>query len=275
LAEFLTQLSPLVLVVLFGAGLLSGIINTVGGGGSVVTLPALIFAGLPASVANATNRIGIIAQNAAGIHQFRGYKIREDHLSWRLMLVAAVGAVLGARLAAYIDDSQFEVILGFVMLGLLVLMLTRPKPHLTKSGSPEDAWSPLSMGKRVGLLASFFGLGIYAGFIQAGMGIMVLLILGYYLRMDLVRGNYIKMVVILGLSLIALVTFVSSGVRVDWLAGIVCASGQILGAWIGAWIATRGGERWIVIIMAVVILLSSAKLLGVLRPLEAMIGLPG
>jgi len=262
--EFLTQLPPLVLLLLFGAGLIAGIVNTVGGGGSVVTLPALIFAGLPGSVANATNRIGIIAQNFAAIGKFRKYKVREDHLSWRLMVVAAVGAVIGAVLAAYIPDRQFEFILGLLMLGLLALMLVRPKPDLSPNGAPENAWVGLSTRKRVGLLTSFFVLGIYAGFIQAGMGIMILLVLGYFLRMDLVRGNYIKLVVILGLSFIALGTFMLSGVRIDWLAGIVCAAGQIIGAWIGAWIATQGGEKWIVLIMAVVILFSSAKLLGLI-----------
>jgi uncharacterized membrane protein YfcA len=262
--ELLTQLSPVVLLLLFLAGIVAGIINTIGGGGSVVTLPVLIFAGLPGSVANATNRIGIIAQNVAAIRKFRQYKVREDHLSWRLMIVAAVGAFLGARLAAYMPDREFEFILGLLMLGLLALMLARPKPHLTKNGAPEDAWTPLSTKGRVSLLASFFVLGVYAGFIQAGMGIMVLLVLGYFLRMDLVRGNYIKLVVILGLSFIALGTFLLSEVRIDWLAGIACALGQVVGAWIGAWIATRGGERWIVIIMAVVILFSSAKLLGLL-----------
>lgn len=259
--------------VLLVVGVGAGIINTVAGGGSVLTLPALIFVGLPADVANATNRIGLIAQNVTGIQQFHYHKVWERHLSWRLMIVAAVGAVLGAWFAAYLPEENFRTVLGVLMLGLLVLLLKQPKPHLVEEGAaPEDAWGPLSPRGRVGLLAVFFGLGIYAGFIQAGMGIMVVIALGWFLRMDLVRANFIKLVVILGLSVIALGTFMAAGVAIAWFAGFAAAGGQMIGAVIGSWVAVKKGEAWIKAIMTVAILLASGKLLNVDVWLRGLLG---
>lgn len=259
-------------LILFAAGLAAGIINTVAGGGSVITLPVLIFAGLPAGVANATNRIGLVLQNVTAIWRFRRSGVKESHLSWRCLAVAAVGAVFGVWLAVLIPDRRFEHVLAILMLILLVLILKKPKPHLVEE-APGDAWKPLSTRKRVLLLLSFFGLGVYAGFIQAGMGIMVLLTLGYLVRMDLVRGNYIKLVVILGLTFVALATFMIQGVPVAWIAGISTGSGQIVGALIGSWVAIEKGEKWIKVIMVTAIVLSSAKLLGVLDLILGLFGL--
>lgn len=259
------ELSILAYLALFAAGLAAGVMNTVGGGGSVITLPVLIFAGLPADVANATNRIGIIAQNITAIKNFRVNNVRESHLSWRLMIVASIAAVLGVWIADVIPNDEFEKILGVMMLLLLVLIIKQPKPKLISEGqAPQDAWQPMTTKGKAGLLVTFFFLGIYAGFIQAGMGIMILLVLGYFLRMDLVRGNYIKLIVILGLSFIALATFIIRGIAVDWFAGIATSCGQVLGAYAGTWIVFKKGEKWIKAIMIIAILASSAALLDMI-----------
>lgn len=247
-------------MLLFVAGLVAGVMNTVGGGGSVLTLPALIFLGLPADVANATNRIGIFAQNVVAVRQFHLSDIRENHLSWRISLAGVAGCVLGVFLAARIPPKQFEQVLGWFMLALLALILKRPKPHLV-SGAPRDCWTPLSARRRIIVLASFFVLGVYSGFLQAGVGIMILLTLGHLVAVDLVRGNYIKLVFILVCMPVSLLTFIASGVRVDWLAGMALTAGQMTGAYAGSWVAIRKGEKWILAILIVCILLSSGKLL--------------
>jgi uncharacterized membrane protein YfcA len=94
---------------------------------------------------------------------------------------------------------------------------------------------------------------------------MILVALGYLVEMDLVRGNYVKLVFILGLMIVALATFMLSGVDIEWVAGIAVTAGQIVGAYIGSWVAIKKGERWIVIILTVAIVMSSAKLLGLLE----------
>ncbi|MCX7718056.1 MAG: sulfite exporter TauE/SafE family protein [Candidatus Sumerlaeaceae bacterium] len=252
----------LVYVLLFAAGLIAGAVNTVAGAGSLLTLPALIFAGVPGVAANATNRIGIVVQGLTAVGEFHRRRVRENHLSWRLVVAGLGGAVLGAILAARIPDDQFEFLLGILMIVLLVLIVKSPKPHLLDNGAPEDAWSPLGTGRRAAVLGVFFLLGIYAGFLQAGVGIMILLALGYLVRLDLVRGNYIKLLFTLVHNAIAFGVFLFQGVDIAWVAGGVLTAGQALGALGGAWVAIHGGDRWIRIVMVVMVLASSAKLLG-------------
>lgn len=255
---------------LFVAGIIAGVMNTVGGGGSVVTLPVLLFAGLPADVANATNRIGIIAQNGVAVHGFRKAGVRGSSLGWRLVIATSLGAIVGAMLAIALPDQWFRPVLGVLMLLLLPLIVLRPKPKLLKDGAPPDPWEPLSLGQRVGLVASFLLLGVYGGFIQAGMGLMVLFVLSWFLRMDLMRANYIKLLVLLGPQVFALATFWARGVSVDLPAGILMAGGQMVGARVGTWVATKKGEGVIVAILAVSIILSSGELLGLRK---AVLGL--
>jgi len=246
--------------ILFLAGLAAGVINTVAGGGSVLTLPALIFAGVPAVAANATNRIGVIAQNCVAISRFRKEKVFENQLTWRVTLIGLGGAILGAFLASLLSDRHFELILAVLMLVLLVLILKKPKSRLLQEGVPEDAWSPLSANSKIGVLGTFFALGAYAGFLQAGVGIMTLVALGYLVRMDLVRGNYIKLVFILGVTTVAICTFLLRSVEIYWIAALSVTLGQMTGAYIGSWVALKKGEKWILIILTVAILASSAKL---------------
>lgn len=248
--------------ILFLAGMGAGIMNTVGGGGSVLTLPAMIFAGIPPTAANATNRIGIIAQGAMAIWQFRRGGIQEDATSWRVVAVGVPGAALGALLAAWIPDESFRVLLGYLMLGLLVLILLRPKPHLLADGTAASPWSLLDERGKLLTLVSFFFLGIYMGFLQAGGGIMILLALGYLMRLDLVRGNYVKLFFIFCLQLIAVGVFLATGVPIYWVAGISLFVGQICGAYMGSWVALKGGEKWITVVLVISILASSGRLIG-------------
>ena len=237
--------------------------NTVGGGGSVLTLPALIFiGGLPSPAANATNRIGIMAQNMMAIWRFRAGGVNEDSIAWRLSIAGLPGAWLGAELASWIPEKDFDVFLAIMMLLLLALILFKPKPHLLKEGESRDAWGLLSGERKVLTAFVFFLIGVYMGLLQAGSGILILVALGYLMRLDLVRGNYIKLVFILVLNFLALAVFIKNDLGIDWIAGVVLFAGQVLGAYIGSWVALKKGEGWIKVILAVSIVLSSAKLLG-------------
>jgi uncharacterized protein len=255
-------MSAALYILLFLAGLAAGIMNTVGGGGSVLTLPALIFTGIPADVANATNRIGIFAQNLVAVRQFHRSDIRETTLTWRVSLAGIAGAIIGAMLAAHIPAKQFEHILGWFMLALLVLILKRPATPTAGNGCGTDCWHPLAPRRKAAAIVVFFALGIYSGFLQAGVGILILVALGHIAVMDLVRANYVKLVYILICMPVSLVTFIASGVRVEWMAGVALTAGQMIGAYAGSWVAIRKGEKWILVILVISILLSSAKLLG-------------
>jgi len=254
-----------VYLLLFAAGTAAGIINTVAGGGSVLTLPALIFAGVPAGIANATIRIGIIAQNITAVRQFRRGGVHEWPFTWRTTVVGLAGSIVGAVLAAHIPDEQFERILGFLMLALLPLTLKKVPRASGADANPAallDAWSPLSSRNRLLMLGSFFALGVYGGFLQAGIGIMILLVLQHTIHMPLVLGNYVKLVFVMAATMVALAVFVAQGIEIEWVAGLVLSAGQILGAYAGSWVAIRRGEQWIRGVMVFSILLSSGKLLG-------------
>lgn len=257
-------LSPLDYALLLLAGMASGVINTVAGGGSALTLPALmLIADLPGTIANATNRVGVILQNIAAIRQFRKGGVREDHLSWRATAVAIFGAAVGTKFAALIPDESFRYLLGILLPLLLPLLLWKPKSRPVDEAAPRDAWRTLSSGERWTTLLAFFFIGAYSGFLQAGVGVVILATLSWTVRLDLVRGNYVKLVVILATMIVSLATFLWSGVEVVWTAGLAIGVGQVIGALGGSWVAIRKGESWIKAILVVAILLSSAKLLGV------------
>ncbi len=249
---------------LFLAGIVAGIMNTVGGGGSVLTLPALIFlGGLSGPDANATNRIGILAQNMMAIWRFRKGGVSETSITWRVCAVGLLGAGMGSLMAAWMPDQQFEALLGILMLILLVPLLRKPKSGLREEGAIENLWTRLSRRKKQQTLDSFFLIGVYAGFIQAGAGIVILVALGQILHMNLVRANYVKLVFILVLNILALSIFIFSGLYVDWIAGIFLFIGQMVGAYAGSWVALKKGENWIKVILVVSIVASSIKLLGI------------
>ena len=255
-------LEILTYIVLLAAGVLAGVMNTVGGGGSILTIPALIFlGGLSGPDANATNRIGIISQNIVGVRQFRRGGVQEDFLSLRLGIAALIGAVPGALCAAYIPKEQFNLLLGVIMLALLALILARPK-SLPRDGPPINPWLTMTARHKGISLVLFAGIGFYMGFLQAGAGIMILAALGWLMRLDLVRGNYIKLVLTLVVNMLALVIFSMSSLKIDWYAGIAIFIGQIGGAFIGSWVALHRGEKWITAILTICILASSSELLG-------------
>lgn len=249
-------------VLLFAAGLLAGMINTIAGAGSSFTLPALLFAGLPANVANATNRLGIISQGVTAVWRFRRKDVREDHLSWRVVLAGLAGSAVGATVAVYLPNRLFEPILGIFMLALIVPVAKTPHAHLLRIPVQDDAWSSLTRGTKTALLGTFFFLGIYTGFIQAGVGIMVLVALGHLARCDLLHANYIKVLFTMSLNVVAFAIFLLGGLQIAWWAGATLIVGQCLGAGVGAHLAVKKGDRLIRVFMALCLVLSAAKLFG-------------
>lgn len=242
-----------VLAILGGAA--AGFINTLAGSGSLITLPILIFLGLPATVANGTNRVGVLLQTIVGTVGFQ----RRHVLDWRAALIlavpATVGSTLGARIAVEVDEETMRIVIGVIMVIMLGVIILRPQRWL--EGSPEA-----TLG-RPGLpqIVIFFLIGIYGGFIQAGVGIFLLAGLVLGAGFDLVRANAIKGVIIMIFTVSALAVFVLNG-QVEWALGLLLAIGQMLGAWIGANFAVDQGAVWVRRILIVVVAISAAHLLG-------------
>ncbi len=238
-------------LLLLVAGFATGFINVVAAGGSLISMPALILLGLPPATANGTNRIAILIQNATAVSRFRQQGFSDFRLSAGLSLATVPGAILGSFAAIAIDPVIFERLLGCVLLGALVLIFGGRKP--------EDA----GLGRPHPVLAHFFAAlaGLWGGFMQAGVGFIIMPILYYVLRLDLVRVNMHKVFIIGLYNIPVLFVFASRG-HVWWLGGLVLAAGNAGGAWLGANATIRGGERLVRIVFAISVVAMAAKLLS-------------
>jgi len=237
------------------AGFAAGFINTLAGSGSLITLPLLIFAGLPANVANGTNRVAVLLQTAVAVKRFRESGTLDLKRGLQLTAPAILGAVLGAQIAVNINEQAMKTVIGVLMVVMLAVVLIRPKRWLV--GRPE------MLVKRPGWLqlVIFFLIGIYGGFIQAGVGIFLLAGLVLGAGYELVRANAVKNLVVMVFTLFALIVFVVND-QVEWLPGMVLAVGNMLGAWVAARMAVEKGAKFVRWILIGVIVVSATVLLG-------------
>jgi uncharacterized membrane protein YfcA len=236
------------LLLLLGVGILAGFLNVNAGGGSSLTLPALLFLGLDAAAANGTNRVALLMQNIAAVRSFQRDRFHDFKTSLILALFTIPGAVIGSLAATRVDNWIFRRILGGVLVFVVFSMIfgryrTRTAPR------PRSFW----------LYPALFGIGFYGGFIQVGVGFLLMAALFHLLRVDLVRVNMHKVFIVLVYTLPALAVFLSTG-NVVWGYGLALAAGNMLGGWLGARIAVRGGEKIIRLILAGAVLLMAAKL---------------
>ena len=246
-------MNPLHILLLFGVGLVAGVLNVLAGGGSLLTLPVLLFLGLPAPMANGTNRIALLAQNVVAVSGFRRGGLLPMKLSLICIPPALLGSVVGARWAVEVSDEAFRTILGAVMIGVCVIMLIDPARRLdfdTKRLTPP---------RIAALVLTFLLVGLYGGFIQAGVGFLI--ITGLLLHgLDLVRINAVKVFVVLAYTLTALAVFVWHG-QVDWRLGLALAAGNALGGWLGTRLAITKGHAWIRRLVLAVVVVFAMRLL--------------
>ena len=229
-------------LILLAVGLISGAMNVIAGGGSMLTLPVLIMLGLPANVANGTNRVAILAQNVGATWSFHRLGLVSG--AWLRLGVppALVGAALGTWVALHIGDLAFERILALVLVLAAGWIVWRPMPSVAEVNMP-----PPGGGKGWVLRFLFFGLGLYGGFIQAGMGFIVLAVTTGF-GLDLIRSNAVKVTLVLAFTPLALAIFAYNG-RVEWITGLVLAVGTFIGALVGVRLQVLKGQkkRWTVI----------------------------
>lgn len=243
------------LLLLGVAGAFAGWINVLAGGGSLLTVPIMLFLGVPGPVANGTNRVGILLQNLAACSTFfhRGYS------EWRLGLSLAVatlpGAVVGALLGTQLSGVWFERILAATMIVVLILMYRAPDSTIEKTES-----RPLSRQRLVLGHVAMLGVGFWGGIIQVGVGFILMPVLYRVMGFDLVRVNQHKVFIVLIYSVLALWIFFSSG-QVWWLVGLSLAIGNFLGGWLGAHMALTRGETLIRRVFIVVLLVFIGELL--------------
>lgn len=239
-----------VVLLLLVGGFTSGVINTLAGGGSLLTVPILVLAGLPGNVANGSNRLGILASNASATVAFRRLGVSGLCRVLLILVPVAVGSLVGALLVARLSDDTFERAFGILMVPLLLLSL---RPPLVKLAGGR-VWS----GSFTVLV--FFAVGLYGGAFQAGIGLMLMVALSRS-GMDLVVANNVKVVVIMVLTVITLPVFIIGGM-VDWGPALVLAAGFAVGGALGARLTVTGGASLIRPVMGAAVLALAGRLLG-------------
>lgn len=239
------------------AGIATGVINTLAGSGSLVTLPIFVFVcGLPAPVANGTNRIGVMLQSMTAIGAYRrSGRLQLEGAAWPVGSALA-GALLGSRIAVGIDAATMELVLGGLMLFMLVVLLVKPSRWIHEM--PVD----LVRNKSMLAVIVFFLIGVYGGFIQAGVGIFLLAALVLMSRYTLASGNAIKLMVVAVYSIPTLIIFFMNGqVHVGY--GLLMAFFQSIGAWLGVHYIVRlpNADTWIHRLLIVMVAAAAVKFL--------------
>ncbi len=243
------------LAILFGTGCLAGLLNVLAGGGSFLTLPLLMLLGLPPGVANGTNRVAILVQNVGAVWSFDRHGILDRSVLFQTALLTLPGGALGAWLALMVSDRAFKTTLATLMLGFAVWTLWSPR-HKLEGGEQ----TPNSAGSSTWVYSlGFFVVGIYGGFIQAGVGFLALAVTTTA-GLDLVRGNALKVWAILCLTALSLAIFALNG-RVDWPLGLALATGTLVGGLLGARLTILKGHRWIRGFVTIAIAFLALKLL--------------
>lgn len=238
-------------LLLVGVGVVSGFVNVIAGGGSLISVPVLIFLGLPSAVANGTNRLAIMSQNVTAVKKFKDKGFFDLKLNILLSATSIPGAIAGTLSAVNIKDALFNKILAMIM---IMVMITTFIGNVKRSTTSDTAKHP------VWLAISFFFIGFYGGFIQAGVGFIIIAALTLIGQLSLVKTNSVKVFVTLIYTIPSLLIFILSG-KVHWVYGVALALGNAFGGWFGGHISITKGDKWIRVFLAVTVTAMAVKLL--------------
>lgn len=245
------------ILVIFG-GALAGAINTLAGNGSMVTLPVLIFVGLPATVANGTNRVGAVFQCAVSVATFRrGGKLRIEGSAW-FIVPTLVGSLIGAGAATQLTPESMQTAIGVAMLAMMAVVLVKPK-HWLREQSETAEGRP-----KWWLLLSYLFIGAYGGFVHVGVSIMILVALVLGSGYNLVEGNALKVLLVGIFTLAGLFVYIFND-QVNWRIGLLMAVGQVIGAWLAARFAldNKNAAIWVRRLLLVIVGAAVLKFLGI------------
>jgi len=239
------------------AGFVAGFINTLAGSGSLLTLPLLILLGLPANVANGTNRVGVLLQNVVAVATFRRRGMLDLSGSWKLLVPSLLGGILGALLAVDLDEALLRRTIGVLMIVLLFLMLLKPERWIADHATRREARWFVEV-------PIFFLIGVYGGFIQVSVGLFLLAGLVLGAGYNVVGANAMKNLIAFVFTAAALVVFVFND-QVNWTLGLLLGAGQGLGAWVAARTAIKRGAVFVRYTVIVIVALSAIALFAGFR----------
>lgn len=239
-------------LILIIAGAFTGMANTIAGGGSLISLPVMIFLGLPPTIANGTNRIALMAQNIFAIAGFKSKGVSAYPYSLYLGLSALVGAVIGAKISVELDDELFQKIIAIIMVVVVLVTIFNP----AKKGVNFERMDKKHVW--IGII-SFFFIGIYGGFIQVGIGFIIIAALTHINHFSLVKTNSAKVFIVFIYMISALAVFIYED-KINWSYGLIMAIGNSLGGWFASrWSAVKG-DIWIKRAMIVMVIAMAIRL---------------
>lgn len=242
---------PTTFIILAVVGAVAGFLNVLAGGGSALTIPLMIFLGYDATVANGSNRIAIQVEALSAVAAFKKKKHSDFPMSLRLSLMTLPGGILGAFYAVKIDDALFTKILAVVMV-LIIITLMFPKAEVIEHAKNHKWKNWLSW-------PVMFAVGFYGGFIQAGVGFVIMSVLLHLYNMDLIKINMHKVFIVMVFTVPAVIVFIWTG-NVDWFAAIALSIGMVFGTWVAVKMALEKGEKLVRIVLGVSLLIIAGKL---------------
>lgn len=249
-------------------GAIAGVINTLAGNGSTITLFLLMTFGLPADVANGTNRIGILFQSVIATRAYAKAERFKPLIkqSWWIIALAIPGGIAGAIYASNMDKDLLQSVIGVLMVVMFFVILIKPERWLRDTDYEKNR-------KTIFNFILFIGIGFYAGFIQMGMGLFFLAIMVLGAKYSLVDANILKIVITLLITIPAFCIYWYQG-QVNWEYGLVLAAGQSLGAWFAAKFAINHPKAniWIHRLLVIMVLVAIVKLLGIYELIIGMVG---
>ncbi len=246
---------------LIASGLMVGFINTLAGGGTIISMSLFMFLGLPIDIANGTNRIAVTLQNIVSSFNFNKHNYLDLKKGVILGIPTIIGSVLGALVAVDVNIKFFEISVAIIMLIMLFFILLKPQTWL--KGNPEKQKKKTTFLQ----MLIFLAIGFYGGFIHVGVGYFILAAAVLGSGYDLVKANALKVFIVLLYTPFSLVIFILNN-QVNYTYGLIHAIGNIIGAFIASQFAVKKGVGFVKWVMVVVILLTSAHMLGILNVKE-------
>ncbi len=233
-------------------GLVAGVVNTVAGGGSLLTLPLLMFVGgMGAADANGTNRVGVLVGSLTAGEKFRRQEMLPRAMDAGDAVVACVGAAIGATASLPLDEAVLRKVIGVVLLAMLGVLLARPTDTLDTEGTP---WSRPARG------VVYLGIGLYGGFVQAGVGVLLATAGVVAAGLRLADAHAAKVGLVALFTLPALGVFVAAG-HVHWMPGLLLAAGASVGGVLGARFTVSWGPGVLRALLIAAVLVASSRLL--------------
>ena len=243
-----------IIIVLLLSGTLVGIINTLAGGGSIITMTMFMAFGLPIHLANGTNRIVVLMQNLAASLTFirkKTFNLKQGAL---LSIPVIVGNIAGALVSHHMTDEVFKICFGAILLVIMLYLLFDQRIKIKEGHNFEI--KPLHY-------LWFLLIGFYGGFIYIGIGYLILAITLWVMKMDLVTANAIKGFVILLATPFSLAVFMYMG-EVDYTFGIVHGIGNMIGSFVASHYMANWGKSFIKIFIAVIVAICFCDLIEVI-----------